>query len=203
MRRSIVLAVSVSIVLAGCSASAPSADEPIPAGSVSPGATGGARGAKINQPPPGVEPSVPAEGESTSARTDVVARATEPSSGITEPQLLLIRNGDAGEAAAKASPAAGAAEAIRSWDRYAERALIVVYGGSQPDAGYGLAVDDVSITRGGLDLAVFGALEPGNGPAAQVISIPWAVLSVDAGAVALARKCFLTLAGQETRQTRC
>lgn len=201
MTRMAALLLAAALALTGCTGSdSPGPDEPIP-GSPSPGAAQG--GEDDNQPPPEVEPSPLPPGESTSVTIEVVGEETEPAEGIARPAVILVRNERAGRAAAEAAPAAGAADVLRSWDRYGERALLVVYGGAQPDAGHAVRVDDVSITRGGRHLAVFGAIVKGEGAAAQVVSIPWVALSIDAGAVALARKCFLTFEGQNTVEAAC
>lgn len=211
MSRMLALLVVFALALTACTDTA-EPDGPVPGGTDSPGAAGGNGGnggnggdgnAAGNQPPPEVEPSIPAEGESTTISVETLGQDTEPAEEISEPQVVLVRNESAGRAAAEAAPVPGAAQLLASWNRYAERALIAVYGGAQPDAGYTLVVDDVSVTRGGRHLAVFGAIRRGGGNAAQVVSTPWVVLSVPAGSVALAKKCFLTFEGQNTIQEAC
>lgn len=195
MRRLIALLAVGTLALAACTSDDPTIG-------ASPGAEG-IGGLEGNQPPPEVEPQTIPEGESTAIEAKVVDRGTDPTEEFAGPRLLLVRNREAGQQAADAAPVDGAAEAIRSWDRYAQRALIAVYGASQPDSGYRINLGDVSVTKRGRTLTVFAEVVQRGEAAAQVVSMPWMVLSVPAGFVALAERCIMAFQGLDAAEGRC
>lgn len=133
---------------------------------------------------------------------EVEGSATEPAGPVIQPSLVLVRDARIAEVAAANAPAEGAAELLRSWGRFDERALIAVYGGTVPDAGHSIRVDGVAVDDDGRHLTVSGALVADD-PAAQVVSIAWAVVSVDADLVARAELCALALEGREALDAAC
>ena len=157
-----------------------------------------------NSPPPEVQPSLPGPGEPTAIEFEVLRSGIDPQEGdLSRPGMRLVRNAEAAETAASGSPAAGAAEAIRSWSEYTQRAVIAVYGGAQPDSGYAIRVTDVTVTEGGEVISVFAKLRVREGAASQVISVPWTVVTIEAGAAVLAVRCVLVPEGQSAVQARC
>lgn len=141
-------------------------------------------------------------GAARSPGFEVEERGTEPAGPRVEPSVVLVRDAAQAEAAAANAAAEGAAELIRSWDRFDERALVVVYAGTVPDGGTSIRVDDVSLSDDGRHLAVTGALEADD-PAIQVISTAWAAVSVEADLVARAETCALALEGREAPDAAC
>lgn len=129
-------------------------------------------------------------------------RGTEPAGPMVEPSLVLVRDPRQAESAAANAPADGAAELIRSWDRFDERALLVVYGGTVPDGGTSVRIDGVSLDEDGRYLTVAGALVADD-PAIQVVSIAWAAISLDADLVARAETCALALEEREQPDNAC
>ena len=205
MRRLMALLAAGALSLSACTADDPTIDlspgEVQDGGGENGGENGGGGGG--NQPPPEVQPETIPEGESTAISTEVLGRDTDPTDDVSRPRMVLVRNRNRGQQAAQNAPVEGAAEILREWDRYRERALIVVYGGAQPDAGHRIRLADVSVTRAGRNVTVFGAIIRRGGNAAQVISMPWMVLSVPAGLVALAERCGLAFEGQTPTQHPC
>jgi hypothetical protein len=133
---------------------------------------------------------------------EVEGSGTEPAGPVVDPSMVLVRDARTVEAAAANAPAEGAAEVIRSWDRWDERALIAVYGGTVPDGGHSVRVDGVALNEDGRHLTVSGSLVAED-PAIQVVSIAWAVVSVDADLVARAELCALALEGREALDAAC
>lgn len=209
MRRLIPLLAAAALVLAACTADDPTigpspgaAETDGESGAGGGGGGGGGSGGEGNEPPPEVEPSTLPPGESTAISTEVEGRGTDPTEQVVRPRMLLVRNRNAGRRAAENAPTEGAADILRGWDRYADRALIAVYGGAQPDSGHRIRLDDVSVTGGGEMVTVFGAIVRRE-PAAEVISLPWMVLSVPANLVAVAERCILAFEGQSPTERRC
>lgn len=131
---------------------------------------------------------------------EVEARGTEPAGPVVEASVAVASDAAEGRSSAARAPVEGAAEILRSWERWGERALVAVYGGTQPDAGYRLRIDDVSIAE--TELIVSGTMLRDE-PAAQVLSIPWAVVSVEADAAAAVERCTLALEGAAPISSRC
>jgi len=206
MRRLMAVLAAGALALTACTAddptigASPGAAQDDGGGGNGGGGNGGGGG---NQPPPEVQPEVIPEGGSTAIETEIVGRGTDPTEDISRPRMVLIRNRNRGQQAAEGAPVEGAAEILRGWDRYAQQALIAVYGGAQPDSGHRIRVSDVSVTKAGKTVTVFGAIVRRGDAAAQVISMPWAVVSVPAGLVALAERCGLALEGQTPTQNAC
>ncbi|HEX6263402.1 MAG TPA: hypothetical protein VF097_11210 [Actinomycetota bacterium] len=141
-------------------------------------------------------------GAAPSPGFEVVERGTEPAGPMIEPSVVLVRGDLQAEAEAANAPAEGAAELIRSWDELDERALLVVYGGTVPDAGTSVRVDDVALEQDARHLIVAATLESEE-PALQVVSIAWAAVSLDADLVARADTCALVLDGREVPDAAC
>ena len=133
---------------------------------------------------------------------EVEASDTEPAGPVVQPSLVLVRDARTAEAAAANAPAEGAAEVLRSWEAFGERALIAVYGGTVPDAGHSVRIEGVALDDDGRHLTVSGTLVADD-PAIQVVSIAWAVISVDADLVARAELCALALEGREALDAAC
>ncbi|HEX6208702.1 MAG TPA: hypothetical protein VF058_10155, partial [Actinomycetota bacterium] len=123
-----------------------------------------------------------------------------PAGPMIEPSLVLVRDDLQAEAAAANAPAESAADLIRSWDD--ARALLVVYGGTVPDAGTSVRVEDVALEPEARHLIVTATLESED-PALQVVSIAWAAVSLDADLVARADTCALVLDGREVPDAAC
>lgn len=200
---------ALALVLTACGSSGPTPAQPgtepgatgAPGAGTGPtGATGGgekgSKGSQVdpeNAPPPEVQATTPPEGGRLSPVFTVEARGSDPNDTFPRPTLLLVRNASAGQQAADRTPAPGAAEVIRRWNAYAERALVAVFPGAQPDAAHSVVVEQVAIEKKGRRLIVFVRVEAGKKQAAQVTSLPWAVISVPAGEVAKANECFLAI----------
>lgn len=155
-----------------------------------------------NQPPQEVVATTPPEGGTLTVSPKVEARGADPDEGFSRPTMLLVRNESAEGKAASRSPSPRAADEIRGWSAYGQRAIIAVFGGAQPDAGHSIRVDGAQVTKKGRDLTVFVAIEASDGAAAQVVSVPWAVVSVPAGEVANVRNCFVVL-NQQSIPAEC
>jgi len=206
MRRLMAMLAVGALALSACTADDPTIGASPGAAQDGGGEDGGGDnggGGGGNQPPPEVQPETIPEGESTAIETETLGRGTDPTDDVSRPRVVLVRNRNRGQQAAQNAPVEGAAEILRGWDRYAQEALIVVYGGAQPDSGHRIRLGDVSVTKGGKDITVFGAIVRRGEAAAQVISMPWVVLSVPAGLVALAERCGLAFEGQTPTSGRC
>ena len=166
------------------------------------GGDGGGEVDPENQPPEEVVPTTPPEGGTLTLSPKVEARGADPDQGFSRPTLLLVRNESAEGKAASRSPSPRAADEIRKWSAYAQRAIIAVFGGAQPDAGHSIRVDGAQVTKKGRNLTVFVAIEAGDASSAQVVSVPWAVVSVPAGEVANVRNCFVAL-NQQSIPAQC
>lgn len=154
--------------------------------------------------PPTEDPGVPPEpGEPTATEFEVQGRGTDASDGQHLPVVLLATTPQEGAAAAAASPAPGAAEPLRQWDEYGERAVVAVLGGSQADSAHRVVVRTVNFIKNGTVLLVSGTIVRRKGPASQVISIPWVVLSVPAESADTVTKCTLALEGATPFTTAC
>ena len=127
----------------------------------------------------------------------------EPVEGSFAPELLVARNPEEGARAADRSPVPGPATVLREWDEYGKRALVVVLGGSQPDSSYRVVLSSIGFIREGTALLAGGRIGQSGEAAASVISTPWIVVSVNAGAADVVSRCILALAGQDTRSTSC
>jgi hypothetical protein len=165
-------------------------------------------------PSPGTETPEPAEepteegtppppGEPTSAGYEVEGQGTDPTNDQFLPTVLLATNPTEGAAVADASPAPGAAALVRDWNQYAQRSLVVVLGGSQPDPSYRVLIRAVNVIKGGTLLLAFGKLARERDAAAAVVSVPWIVLSIDAEAADTVTKCTLSLKAVTPFTTDC
>lgn len=210
---SLVLAAALSLLASGCGGGTEESGGTSPGSSPSPGTEGlldgpmappGAPGDGGTEPGPGQDPGEPpAPGEPTSAEFEIAARGTEPVEDRYTPAVLLARTAQEGAAAADASPAPGAAAVLRDWDDYDRRALVAVLGGSQPDAAHRLRVRAVNVVRNGTLLLASGKIVRLEGPAAQVISIPWMVLALDPQATDTLERCTVSLEGATPFTTAC
>lgn len=151
---------------------------------------------------PGV-PSLPAPGEQAPVDLPVEAAATAAPVAYPRPGALLARTTTEGDRAARRAAAPGASSGLRAWDEYPRRSLIAVLAGAQPDAGYEIVVADVFLEEEGRTLRVTGRIERPEGFFAQVISIPWVLLSVDPLVVSLVDRCILALEEQRTFASPC
>lgn len=131
---------------------------------------------------------------------EVEGSGIEPAGPVIDPSVILIRDERAVETAAANAPAEGAARRVRSWDRYEQRALLVVYGGTVSDAGHRVEVDGFALDG---DRLIISAELTTRDPALQVVSIPWTAVSVDANLVARAETCALTLDGRQIPDAAC
>lgn len=175
-------------------------EEPTPAGE---GGGAGGGGAAGTQPAPEETGVPPPPGEAAATEFEVVVRGTDPVAEQAFPQVLLATNPEEGAAAASASPAAGAAEIIRDWDQYGERSVVAVLGGSQPDPTHRVTVRDVNILKNGSWLLAFGRISRDPKPAAQVISVPWVILSFDAEETDVVTECTIALEGAQPFSNPC
>ncbi|HEV3474309.1 MAG TPA: hypothetical protein VG602_02975 [Actinomycetota bacterium] len=160
--------------------------------------------------PEGETPTTPEEtgetpkpGEKTEPRYEVVGRGADSASERVLPRVLLATSPGQGAATGEASPAPGAGARIRAWDEYGERAVVAVLGGSQPDSAYRVLVRSVDVIKNGTILLVSGTIDRKKGPASQVITIPWVILSVDAEAVDTVERCTVALEGATPFTTEC
>lgn len=154
-------------------------------------------------PGPPISPDPPEPGEPTRVNARDVDSGSQPHGQRSSPMLLLGRTpSEAGRRAGR-SPVSEPANILRSWDRYPQRALAAVIASPQPDAGFTVEIEAVSVTRGGTRLLVFARIRDSRGPAAQAISVPWAVVSVDGGATALVERCILSFEGATPIRTAC
>lgn len=167
-------------------------DEPTPSpgGDETPAAEEAVPGEPEGEPPP--------PGQATATDFEVVAQGTDPAEGRFLPTVLLARTPEQGAAAAAASPAPGAAEVIRDWNQYQQRAVVAVLGGSQPDPAHSVTVQDVNVVEAGTWLLAFGRIGREKGPAAQVISVPWVVLALPAADVDVVTRCTISLEAATT-----
>jgi hypothetical protein len=158
---------------------------------------------ETDEPPTENPGTPPPPGKTTEAEFEVEGRGTDPSEGQDLPVVLLATSPEEGAAAAGASPAPGAAGPLQQWDEYGERAVVAVLGGSQPDPAHRVVVRGVDFIRNGTVLLVSGTIVRKGGPASQVISIPWVVLSVPAEAADTVTKCTIALEGASPFTTAC
>jgi hypothetical protein len=159
---------------------------------------------ETDETPPTKDPGTPPPpGKTTEAEFEVEGRGTDPSEGQDLPVILLATSPEEGAAAAGASPAPGAAGPLQQWDQYGERAVVAVLGGSQPDPAHRVVVRGVDFIKNGTVLLVSGTIVRKEGPASQVISIPWVVLSVPAEAADTVTKCTIALEGASPFTTAC
>jgi hypothetical protein len=151
---------------------------------------------------PGV-PSLPAPGEQAPLEFQVEATGTDSTVEYPRPSALLARTTTEGDRAARRAVAPGASSGLRAWDEYPRRSLIAVLAGAQPDAGYEIVVADVFLEEEGRTLRVTGRIQRPEGFFAQVISIPWVLLSVDPSVVSLVDRCILALEEKRTFASPC
>lgn len=152
---------------------------------------------------PGVEPSVPPPGATAVLTFEEEASGSDATVEYPRPKVLLARTPAEGERAARRTGTPGASAGLRFWGSYGRRALIAVIGGAQPDPGYRLTIVRIRISEEGEALEIVARVEREEGFFAQVISVPWRILSVEPAAVALAERCVLTLEEQRSFRSAC
>jgi hypothetical protein len=79
----------------------------------------------------------------------------------------------------------------------------VITGGGQPDPSHRVVLQSVNLVKGGKELQVSVIIERDQGSAAQVISEPWAVISLNVAATVLVEECFLVFRGRTIAQGGC
>jgi hypothetical protein len=159
---------------------------------------------ETDETPPTEDPGTPPPpGKRTAVEPEIEGRGTDPAEGRVLPVVLLATNAGEGAAVAGASPAPGAGERVGQWDEYGERAVVAVLGGSQPDSAHRVVVRSVNFIKNGTVLLVSGVIDRKEGPASQVISIPWVVLSVPAESADTVTTCTLALEGATPFTTAC
>jgi hypothetical protein len=152
---------------------------------------------------PPTDGTPPPPGKGTAVEPEIEGRGTDPAEGRVLPVVFLATSAGEGAAVAEASPAPGAGELVGQWDEYGERAAVAVLGGSQPDSAHRVVVRSVGFIKNGTVLLVSGVIDRKEGPASQVISIPWVVLSVPAESADTVTKCTLALEGATPFTTAC
>ena len=194
-------------------------DEPQPTRTTPPAQTGTPTGAPTtakpagpatapgypNIPIPVVSPDPPGVGESTGIKMKIEGSGADPlsdNSRAQRPAVHLSRSPEEAEVVARVLPPR-VADFVRSWNAYGKRALVVVTGGGQPDASYGIKLDSLSVSQGGKVLSAFGEITTQGGASAQVITVPWVVASVRYAPVVLTERCVLAMTGTTARQSRC
>lgn len=148
------------------------------------------------------EGSAPPPGGQVTTMWEVEGQGTEAAGPMIDPSVVLVRDEGEAEAAAANAPVRGAADLLRSWDRHGELSLVLVYGGTVPDAGHSIEVDGIALNRDAVRLIVSAELTVKD-PALQVLSIPWTAISVEAELVAQVETCALTLDGRELPEAAC
>lgn len=126
--------------------------------------------------------------------------AAEPD---VSPAVYVARSTEEGTKAATGVDVPRAGNALRAWDDYRRRALVAIFAGSRPDAGYRIEVQAMSPLEGGEVLSIHGRVTRSDEIAAQVISVPWVVASIDADVATTVQRCVLSLEGESSRQFPC
>ncbi len=110
---------------------------------------------------------------------DVLAQGSVPAVDGAGSEVVVLRSGDEVRALRVRLLASDLALAERV--DFGTKAVLAVFGGRQMNSGVGVQVDSVGVERG--KLIVEASLHDTGGIAAQVLSAPYALLTVDRGAV--------------------
>ena len=203
MRRAMVMVLSL---LAACTSEAPNgnggtepAEEPVPA----------VEGVKFREGPGGVEvPPVKfknpgAEGQPTQVDARVIAAQTGPLGERSPRPLALLARSPQEANLIFAKLPAGAKELVRTYTEWERRSLILFTGGAQPDASFRVELEGIGVIQGGTTIQMFGRFKEEKGAAAEVISEPWVLASVNVAFTVKAEKCLLVFPEISAFETNC